>query len=128
MGKINLTALVDEATDEPHIVEFKGESFEIGAIETWPLDTVDALNRGDITEAMRGAFGDEDWERFAALKPSLRAVRMLVESLTDAQGIGDLPSSSGSSPSSRSTGKPSKRTSNGGTASTPATSGAPAAG
>lgn len=127
MGKINLTALVDEATDEPHVVEFKGESFEIGAIETWPLDTVDALNRGDITEAMRGAFGDEDWERFAALKPSLRAVRMLVESLTDAQGM-DLPSSSGSSRSSRSTGTRSRRTSNSGTASIPATSGAPAEG
>lgn len=128
MSRIDLDAARDEASEEPHVVTYGGEEFTVPSLEDWPLETVDQLNAGQVTAAMQGAMGDEQWARFTAHRPSLRVIRLLVESITEAQGLESSGNSSGSSRSSRSTGTRSRRTSNSGTASTRVTSGAPADG
>lgn len=126
MTRIDLDALRAESTAADHEVVLGGETFTLPVLEAWPVTAIEAVQRGAFADALRDVLGD-DWDRFAAHRPTLGDCGRLVEALTAAQGVtpGESPRSSSSS---RSTATRSRRTSSGSTESTSATSGAPGRG
>lgn len=124
MGRIDLDAVRAETADEAHEVVFGGETFTVPVVEDWPVVAVDLLQDGRIAAALAEVL-DDQWERFAAHRPTLRQMTALANQLSSAQGLGDAGNSQGSSGSSRSTGRPSKPTSSGSTGSTPEISTSP---
>lgn len=49
---------------------FGGEAWSIPPAETWPLEVSDLLPDGKLAGALRLLMGDEQYARFAAIKPS----------------------------------------------------------
>lgn len=104
-------------------VRFGGETFTVPGGNDWPLDAYDALAAGRMGKALELIFGD-DWERFAAHKPTLADCEAFMDACAAGAGLGDAKNSSGRSGSSTGTGATSKRRSKPATKSTSTDGGA----
>lgn len=102
--RIDLDAARAEAAAEPHIVDFGGDEFKFPPVSEWPLDAVDAIRLGDFKSAMELVLGG-DWERFNGHRPTMGDMDRLLDAIAAADGHGSMGKSSGSSRSSKTTGK-----------------------
>lgn len=103
-------AVAGEAKKEPMTVRLNGETFTLPA--EMPLAFAYYLQNMELLKAARSLVGEKDAERFLDANPSAEDLEAIVEGY----GI-SLGEASGSPSSSTSTGKKSKRTSSGSTAS-----------
>lgn len=112
MGRLDLDAVRDEAAEEPHgPYILGGEEFYLPRTDDWPAEALElAASDGKIVAAFKMVLGD-DYDRWAAHRPSARQYRAIFDDISQAEGFGESGNSSGSSRSSRSTPARSKRTS-----------------
>jgi hypothetical protein len=112
----NLDALASEG-DGRAVFEFTfgGETYELPP--EMDVRAASALSAGRVYEGLGMLLGDVQWSRMQAAEQILteKMLSALLQEYAAHMGI-DLGESSASTGSSRSTGRPSKRTSNGSTA------------
>lgn len=111
----DLDALAAEADGkEPFRFQFGGEAYELPA--EMDIRGAAALASGRVYEGLQMVLGDEQWERMQAADTVLtdKMLQALFEKYAEYTGA-SLGESSASTVSSRSTVRPSKRTSNGST-------------
>lgn len=106
----NLDAVVAEATGEPFRFVFGGDTYEMSPQPD--IITARLLQTGQLVAGFERLLGAEQWERLVAASEVLDMPRLvaLFEAYADHLGI-DLGESEASSSSSKSTARPSKRTS-----------------
>jgi len=83
---------------------FGGEKFECVPADEWGFDVAENLVNGQITTAIRGILGENEYDRFAALKPSMGDINDLIEWLGN-QATGSSGNSSRSAGSRSRTAK-----------------------
>jgi len=112
MAKIDLNAVREEAKTKRviHTVVVGEDEFQIPALEDWSLDALENVQRGEVSAAFREAMGDDDWERLAEHELTGRDLKVLLDELSEGQGLGDSGNSLASSGGSRKRGTKSKRT------------------
>lgn len=101
-----------EVSDEEFKVTFRGQLWTSTNPFDWPMDWVERINRGEVPSVLRMAFGDDQYEDLAALKPPVKLVEAygLVAAIQEAIG-NDLGKRRRSGRSSATTPNISKRTS-----------------
>ena len=99
-----------EAAGEPATFTFGGEQYHVPPSSEWPLGVRDLLVGGDLQGAMRELLNGQ-WERFHAAGPTMGDVGDLHDWISESNGMRSAGNSSGSSGTSRSTPKRSRRTS-----------------
>lgn len=116
MTRVNLDAkraARAEARGENPIVTLGGRDFEL--VGEMPLALVEKLTSGDMGGAVELLLANaDDIDDFMANRPTVKDLEVIAE----IYGAGGLGESSASTPSSKSTGKQSRPTSNGSTGST----------
>lgn len=112
----DLDAVASEVTREPFEFTFGGETYTLSP--TFDIRIVGHLTEGEVIEALRLTLGDEQWDQMQASETVLTSeqFKALFDAYMKHCGI-DAGEASASTGSSRSTGRPSKRTSSGSTAS-----------
>lgn len=126
MAKVNLDAVRaarSEAQQEPHEVEFGGETFLF--TPEMPLEFAELLANARLSSAVRVLLvNGADLDRFLALKPLVSD----MEAIASLYGMGSLGESTASAESSKNTSNGSRPTSSASTVSNlPSLPGAPAA-
>lgn len=112
----DLDAFIAESLGEPFVFKFGGEKFTLAPAPDMRI--IAEFDGGDMTECLRRTFGAE-YDRFAAVPPEKGILTRdgLLELLKRwaMHQRASLGESSASTGSSKSTGRPSKRISNGST-------------
>ena len=67
-----------EESGGPVHFRFGGEDFTLMPLSEWPMGVLDDIADGSIMESLRRVLGD-DYERFAAMSPSIGDVNALIE-------------------------------------------------
>jgi hypothetical protein len=108
----DLDAVAREAAGEPFRFRFGGEDYELPSHVD--IRAIAKLSIGQFYEALQLMLGDEQWQRMLAADAVFddQTLRSLMEAYAAHSGT-ELGESSASTGSSRSTVRPSKRTSNG---------------
>ena len=86
-----------EADHEPVEVVFSDTKFELPAELPWRFASL--LFKGEVEPALAAAFGEDEYQRFLALDPSVDDVQGLVEDLSEAYGLSEGESSASASSS-----------------------------
>lgn len=105
----------EQATVEPFEFTFDGETYYLPGVVD--VAAIAQFTRGEIDGAMRRLLGADQWQRIidSTVTLSQRAVVALMSEYAERSGGAPLGELSASTGSSKNTGRPSKRTSNGST-------------
>lgn len=116
-----LEGLTREADGDAWPFEFDGDRYLLPSDFDWRA--AEAITSGDLERGLRQLLGDEQWERMCASERifGVRELVNLLNAYCEAIGV-DMGEFKASSGSSARTATPSKRTSNGSTASRSRTS------
>ncbi|WP_436776048.1 hypothetical protein [Yinghuangia sp. YIM S09857] len=77
-----------EAADEGIEFGFRGVQFRTLPALDMSVDILDAADSGNGLTAVRLMLGDEEWNRFRELRPTLRDLAEFAEALASASGLG----------------------------------------
>lgn len=83
-------AAADEAQRKPYPFTLRGESFVLPTPLEWPIEAQIALGKEDLGEGLRLLLGDDEWDRFLSVRPTLGEVRALFRHVAQVSGLGDL--------------------------------------
>jgi hypothetical protein len=75
---LDLDALDNEANGVPFTFKSGGQTFSMEAGEDSDWRVLDALDKGDLAQAFRFLLGDEQYEKFASRKVSMRTFKRLL--------------------------------------------------
>ena len=81
----NLDAV--EADFAPFQFTLAGDTFEMPCLNGLPFDIAQRYQQSTEADALKLLLGDDQWERFTALSPTLAQVRALAEQWWEHQGI-----------------------------------------
>lgn len=56
----------NDATGQPHSVEFDGETYLVPPADAWDLSVLEAIDNNKMTHALRALLGDEQYAKFRA--------------------------------------------------------------
>jgi hypothetical protein len=87
-------AAASDAQGEPFAFTFADEPFEVPPLTTWPLAVSELLMDGDLAGGLRALLGDDQWQRFRALSPTMGDVQRLFEAIAPWAGVENLGNSS----------------------------------
>ena len=87
-------AAVAEATQVPFTFSYDADHFTVPPMDDWPLAVSEKLNEGDLAGGLQLLLGDEQWQRFRDLAPTMGDVRRLFEALAPWAGVENLGNSS----------------------------------
>lgn len=111
---LDVDALMAEASGEPFQFKFGGDVYTLPFSPD--MRAIAAMSAGRLDDALRMMLGADQWERLQQVDAvfDTRALQAIMDGYASHVGV-NLPNSSGSTGSSSSMVKPSKRTSNGST-------------
>lgn len=112
-----LAAAEAEAEREPITLTFKGKQFTLPHYLDWDAEAARLLSLDDPFGCFQLVMGDDDYERFVALRPTIGDMMRLIQRIEDL-ALGEAEASARSNGSSRRTGPRSRPTSNASTGST----------
>lgn len=95
VAKTSGIAKANDATGEPHSIEFNGETYLVPPADDWDLAVLEAIDGEKMTHALKALLGDEQYEVFRA---GNRKVKALGEFMTI---VGEAAKAGNSSVSSR---------------------------
>jgi len=87
-------AAKSEATAEPFVFTWHGETYEVPAATQWPLSAMTAMAEGNLPSAMGELLGQDAYDRIAATGITIGALNTLFDAIGKAAGMGGLPNSS----------------------------------
>lgn len=92
MGKVAKGAIA-EANGEPFPVTYDGAVYTVPPPLNWPLDTLEELEAGHFTRALRMVLGDDQYEAFREKPRTLKDAVDLWKAISSTAGMGDLGNS-----------------------------------
>lgn len=76
-----------EAEQTAITFEYKGETYSAPPQAEWLVETLEFLEDGKITWALRQLLNDGDWTRFKSHKPQVQELGDFMNALTEAAGV-----------------------------------------
>lgn len=76
-----------EALGEPFRFTFGGQEFTLPGPKEWPIEAVTRLSEGDLTGALVGLLGADQYRNFALYKPTVGDVEGIMGAVAAWQGI-----------------------------------------
>jgi hypothetical protein len=86
-------AAAAEAKATPFLFTYKGSDYEVPAALSWPVEVMDMIGQGDLSEALTQLLGEDQHARLIAQGINLGELNVLFDAIASASGLGDLPNS-----------------------------------
>lgn len=97
-GKFDLESAAAAAAAElqavPFVFTYKGASYSVPPMKTWPVDVLPALRDGDLGLALPRLLGDESYSALTEAGLTLGELEILFDKIAAASGMESLPNSS----------------------------------
>ncbi|GAA3136658.1 hypothetical protein GCM10010466_29340 [Planomonospora alba] len=81
------SAAVAESESAPVLAEYDGTVYTVPTPLDWPLDVLDALEAGRLTDAARALLGEDQYAVFRSKPRTFRDLRDLLDAVTSAGGF-----------------------------------------
>jgi hypothetical protein len=76
-----------EAVQDKISFEYKGETYSAPPQTEWLVETLEFMEDGKITWALRQLLDDGDWARFKSHKPQIKDLESFMTAITEAAGV-----------------------------------------
>ena len=83
-------AAADEAQAKPVPFILRGEHFTLPPAQDWPIEAQIALSQENLGDGLRLMIGDDEWDRFLSVRPTMAEVQALFQHVAKVSGVGDL--------------------------------------
>lgn len=83
-------AAADEASGKPVPFMLRGQRFTIPPPQDWPIEAQIALSQENLGDGLRLMIGDDEWDRFLSVRPTMSEVQALFQHVAKVSGVGDL--------------------------------------
>lgn len=67
--------------------EWRGVTFHVPVSDEWPYEALEAFEDGKVTKFLSALLGDEEHDKFKALRPKASDVEEFVVAMQEALGI-----------------------------------------
>jgi len=98
-GAFDLEAAAEAAAREakaaPFLFTYKGSNYQVPPSQSWPVEVMDLIAKGDLSEGLSRLIGAEQWQQLTEAGITVGALNTLFDEVAKASGLEALPPSSG---------------------------------